>query len=371
MRVLMTTDTVGGVWMYSTDLVRGLLQAGNDVCLVSFGGLPDDGQRRSIEHLERVAPSRFHFIATEFPLEWTPGDPRIAESSQYLESLVQTFGADLLHSNQYCYGAVKARVPRIVVAHSDVISWWHARYSEAPQHTAWFEHYRCLVQAGLRGADFVVSPSSAQLKNLEWHYGSLDGRVRVIFNGSAPQPDRGRTRKLRAVTAGRLWDEGKNTAIVELANLPLPVAIAGRVQEIPGGPRSSPPSDSIQMLGHLDRVALSDMLAESEIYLGTSLYEPFGLAPLEAAHAGCVLVLSDIDSFHEIWDGAALFFDPRDPDALHDAVASLLLAPPLRRELALRARRRAREVYGLDRFVGTYLDLYQEVCQGGAFAHVA
>src|SRR6202035_899321 len=142
----------------------------------------------------------------------------------------QAFRPDLLHSNQYYYGAVKSRVPRIVVAHSDVISWWHARYGEEPQPTTWFERYRSLVQAGLQGADILVSPSSAQLKSLERHYGSLDGRGRVVFNGSAPQPNGDRTRKLRAVTAGRLWDECKNTAIVELARVPLPVAVAGRDQ---------------------------------------------------------------------------------------------------------------------------------------------
>lgn len=371
MRVLITTDTVGGVWMYSTDLVRGLLEAGNEICLVSFGDLPDHDQGRSIKHLEATFPSRFCFVATEYPLEWTPDDPRVVESSLYLETLIQTFRPDLLHANQYCYGAIQSGVPRIVVAHSDVISWWHARYGEEPQPTAWFARYRSLVQAGLQGADIVVSPSEAQLKSLERHYGSLEGRGRVIFNGSTPQLDGCRTRRLRAVTAGRLWDEGKNTAVVALAKLPLPVDIAGRVEEIPGCSPTLPASDSIHMLGHLDRAALSRILAESEIYLGTSVYEPFGLAPLEAAHAGCALVLSNIDSFHELWEDAALFFDPRNPDTLHDAVVSLLLLAPLRQELASRARRRARELYSLERFVHAYLDLYRGLCHQGAFAYVA
>ena len=39
-------------------------------------------------------------------------------------------------------------------------------------------------------------------------------------------------------------------------------------------------------------------------------YEPFGLAVLEAAQAGCALVLSDIPTFRELWDGAAMFVPP-------------------------------------------------------------
>jgi hypothetical protein len=38
--------------------------------------------------------------------------------------------------------------------------------------------------------------------------------------------------------------------------------------------------------------------------------EPFGLAVLEAAQAGCPLVLSDLPGFRELWDGAALFRRP-------------------------------------------------------------
>lgn len=44
------------------------------------------------------------------------------------------------------------------------------------------------------------------------------------------------------------------------------------------------------------------------IYVHPALCEPFGLAVVEAAQAGCALVLSEIAPLRENWEGAALFF---------------------------------------------------------------
>ena len=55
-------------------------------------------------------------------------------------------------------------------------------------------------------------------------------------------------------------------------------------------------------------------------------YEPFGLAVLEAAQAGMRLVLSDIPSFRELWDGAATFVASRRADLL-PALRHALAAP--------------------------------------------
>ena len=61
-------------------------------------------------------------------------------------------------------------------------------------------------------------------------------------------------------------------------------------------------------------------LARGPIFVSLARYEPFGLAVLEAAQAGCALILSDIATFRELWDGAATFVAPDDPA---QAVAAL------------------------------------------------
>jgi glycosyltransferase involved in cell wall biosynthesis len=51
------------------------------------------------------------------------------------------------------------------------------------------------------------------------------------------------------------------------------------------------------------------LLARSSIYIATSIYEPFGMAPLEAALCGCAVVANDIASLREVWGDDALYFD--------------------------------------------------------------
>ena len=79
----------------------------------------------------------------------------------------------------------------------------------------------------------------------------------------------------------------------------------------------------LENLRHLGRLAPADLaswLGRAAIYALPARYEPFGLSILEAALAGCALVLGDIDSLRELWDGCALFVPPEDDDALAEAL---------------------------------------------------
>jgi glycosyltransferase involved in cell wall biosynthesis len=89
-------------------------------------------------------------------------------------------------------------------------------------------------------------------------------------------------------------------------------------------------------------------------------YEPFGLSILEAARAGCALVLGDIASLREFWDGAALLVAPDDGDALRDALLRLIDDDTLRARFGARARRRAMFMTA-SRMADAYLAAYEEI----------
>src|SRR5947199_312178 len=73
----------------------------------------------------------------------------------------------------------------------------------------------------------------------------------------------------------------------------------------------------------LHRACVESAQHRAAIFASPALYEPFGLTVLEAAAAGCALVLSDIPSFRELWSGAAVFVDPADSESLHRALRDL------------------------------------------------
>jgi glycosyltransferase involved in cell wall biosynthesis len=89
-------------------------------------------------------------------------------------------------------------------------------------------------------------------------------------------------------------------------------------------------------------------------------YEPFGLSVLEAALAGCALVLGDIPSLRELWRNRAVFVAPDDPEALENAIVQLIEDPDRRNALAAGARSRAIERTP-ERMVEGYLAAYAEV----------
>jgi glycosyltransferase involved in cell wall biosynthesis len=159
-----------------------------------------------------------------------------------------------------------------------------------------------------------------------------------------------------ALTAGRLWDAGKNVAAFDRAAAlsSLPFLAAGPL-EGPNGSRVR--LDHADPLGNLTAADIAALLAQRPIFVSAALYEPFGLAVLEAAQAGCALVLADRPVFRELWGDAASFVDPLDEHAIAAAVDRLAHDADERARLGAAACARASR-YTPDRTAAAMLDLY-------------
>ena len=322
MRVLMTADTAGGVWTYAMELTRALPDI--EFVLAAMGGAPPS-----------PVPPNVRLAARACKLEWMdePWDD-VARAGDWLLDLERAERPDLVHLNGYAHGTLPFAAPKIVVGHSCVLSWWRAvKGDDAPP--TWMR-YRHAVERGLCGADFVVAPSAWMLGALHEHY-RFATPSRLIYNGRGADHRQLTTDNRRTIfAAGRLWDEAKNLrAVVDAApRIAWAVRIAG------DGGASAP---NVTHLGRLDQDGMSRAFAEAGIYLFPALYEPFGLSILEAALAGCALVLGDIPSLREIWRDAAVFVPPRDAAAMACTVNEVIADDDFRAELARRARARGAE----------------------------
>jgi glycosyltransferase involved in cell wall biosynthesis len=98
-------------------------------------------------------------------------------------------------------------------------------------------------------------------------------------------------------------------------------------------------------------------LHRAAIFVSPAMYEPFGLSVLEAASAGCALVLSDIPSFRELWDDAAVFVDPRNIDELRGELERLC-DDSARRERMQQAAYQRSLAYSITSMRDAYLRLY-------------
>src|SRR3954463_15547764 len=150
-RVLMTADTVGGVWTYALELIGALPE-------VRFA-LATMGRQLSASQREQIAThSNVVLFESEFRLEWMD-DPwsDVDRAGDWLLGLEAKFQPDLVHLNGYAHAVLPWAAPKLVVAHSCVISWWHAvKGGEPPDQ---FDEYRRRVSTGLAAANLVVAPT--------------------------------------------------------------------------------------------------------------------------------------------------------------------------------------------------------------------
>lgn len=360
MHVLVTADTIGGVWTYARELVSGLVKRGVQVTLVSFGELPRPQQTEWIDALPRV-----DYRPTAFRLEWMQEAPEdLAASSEYLHAVVEEVRPDVLHCNQFCYGRLPVDVPRLVVAHSDVVSWWVGVHRKEPPESNWLRWYRETVQAGVAGADAVAAPSRWMLEQVGKHY-QRPRRGSVIYNGRSPNLFNPHiTKDDMVLTVGRLWDGGKQVELLAAEEHALPVWIVGTEKHpdsAVGGEAGVRAAARKQLFlqGMQGEAQLRHYYSRAALYAATSRYEPFGLAPLEAALSRCAIVANDIPTFHEIWGETVRYFDYNDARSLRREIERLYGNREMRLTYANLAYQRARQRYTADRMVEDYLTLYR------------
>jgi glycosyltransferase involved in cell wall biosynthesis len=345
----MTADAVGGVWTYASDLAAGLAERGVDVTIAVLGPCDD--------HNRYTSPYFRTIMASDVTLDWLAETPeQVLEGGEAVARLATEVDADIVHLNSPALAAGGAfRNPVLGVCHSDVATWWTAvKLGPLPADLAW---RAALTGRGYGACNALLAPTAA--------FAEVTGRIfglkrtpTPVHNGRKAAETVARAAETPFVfTCGRLWDEGKGAAVLDraAARIAAPVFAAG--------PRQGPGTGEIAFahlvpLGAQPSAEIARWHAAASVFVSTALYEPFGLAVLEAAQAARPLVLSDIPTFRELWDGAALFTPAGDSDALARAVNRLLDDPAERERLGAAAAERAAR-YTVDAMIERTLAAYR------------
>jgi glycosyltransferase involved in cell wall biosynthesis len=336
-RVLMTVDAVGGIWRYALDLAAALKPNHIEVVFAGLGPAPTE---EKIAEANRIGK----LVWLDAPLDWMVHDEKaVAEVPRLIVDLAHREEADLLHLNLPSQAAnMKTDLPVIVVCHSCVVTWFAAvRCSEVPRDWQW--QYR-LNQAGFARANAVIAPSRSHAAAMDAAYDGIPD-LQVVYNSSALDMSDAPKQNF-VLAAGRWWDDGKNGAVLDAA------AAVTRWPVIAVGESNGPNGQTLQFhhadhRGELSHGRMIALMRQAAVVASPSVYEPFGLAALEAARGGAALVLSDIPTYREIWNDAALFADPCRPHSFADAFNGLADDPQHRAALGLKARARSAQ-FGLE-----------------------
>jgi glycosyltransferase involved in cell wall biosynthesis len=119
----------------------------------------------------------------------------------------------------------------------------------------------------------------------------------------------------------------------------------------------------VRFLGYVDERTLAALYRLASVFAFPSLYEGFGLPPLEAMASGTPVVTSNVSSLPEVTGDAAVLVDPRDVDAIVDGLSRVLRDPDLAATLRERGLARAR-AFSWEVSVNRTLRVYREVATG-------
>ncbi len=226
-------------------------------------------------------------------------------------------------------------------------------------HREWFKPwfawtYRRLLPRLGRVAQRVVTDSQFSATELV-AYGIADpAKIRVVHAGVTTRPAGERGSRLSArpyiLTVSSLeprknldrlfaaWSRVAQTAALESYQLLVVGAegpvFAGRRGKLPPPPRTT-------FLGYIGDEALYEYYRGAHAFVYVSLYEGFGLPPLDALHWGVPVLAADIPSLREACGDAALFCNPLSVDEIADGLIRVAIDDAVRSQLAARGRTRA------------------------------
>jgi glycosyltransferase involved in cell wall biosynthesis len=116
----------------------------------------------------------------------------------------------------------------------------------------------------------------------------------------------------------------------------------------------------VRFLGFLSDQTLAVLYRLAAVFVFPSLYEGFGLPPLEAMACGTPVVTSNVSSLPEVAGGAAILVDPYDPASIADGISRAVSDTTLRRELVAKGLARARD-FSWTQSVAAIHQIYMDV----------
>jgi glycosyltransferase involved in cell wall biosynthesis len=288
---------------------------------------------------------------------------------------------DLFHAPHYVVPRF-VPAPYVVTIHDCI----HLRFPQYLPNRLAPLYARAMMQMAGRGARRVLTVSYASKLDI-LHYVRLPAeRVEVIYNApderitAPPAPeDVARARERYQLTSPFILYTGNIKPHKNLDRLIEAYAglrrhgVEGYKLMIIGDEVSKYPNlrrlvhrfqlhQHVRFLGFVSDATLAALYRLATVFVFPSLYEGFGLPPLEAMAAGTPVITSNVSSLPEVVGDAALLIDPMDPASIADALARVLCDSTLRADLVRRGQARAK-VFSWERSAARVHEVYRELAE--------
>lgn len=348
--------------------------------------------QRLIENLERVADGHEFvvFLRRENFDLYRPASPRfrkaladfrwysLTEQIRY-PGLIRREGIDLMHFAHFNV-PVATPCPFVVTIH-DLILFRYPTLRATTLHPLWYgikyAAYRAVIARAARKARRIITVSECTKRDIVASLGVKPERVEVTYEAADPLPASSLNpqasslgskgiREPYLLYVGNAYPHKNLGTLLEVfkrlreGGLDAQLVLVGKMDHFYERLR-----EEARCLGLLDRrdvvfygFAEDDELAglyrRARLYVFPSLLEGFGLPPLEAMRYGVPVAASDSSCLPEILGEAAIWFDPRDREAMRAALLRAFRDEALRARLIAAGHERARRFSWKDCAERTY-----------------
>jgi len=233
----------------------------------------------------------------------------------------------------------------------------------------WFVNkYKKLVRRNARLASIILAPSESTASDIENLFGMDRKKIKVVPLASDPVfkiippcgsdikvMEKFKITKPYILSVGTIEPRKDYATLIKSYNLARQdqpelnhrLVIAGRTgwksESAYREKDISPFSEDIIFAGRVDDSELVKLYNHADIFVYTSLFEGFGLPPLEAMSCGLPVICSDSSSIKEVVDTAGILVEPGDTAGFSRSIIRLLKEDSLKRELSSRSIKRSAE----------------------------
>jgi glycosyltransferase involved in cell wall biosynthesis len=239
-------------------------------------------------------------------------------------------------------------------------------------------------EPGLKRAALILTDSEFVKRELTEVFGVKPERIRPVLLGAEnlfhPQSAEQTRTVLNAhglthgqyILAVGTLEPRKNLSVALRAFMQLPPQLRKRFPLVLAGMKgwhtseleqeiaSLATSGEVRLLGYLPREDLATVIAGATTLVYPSIYEGFGLPPLEAMACGVPVITSNVSSIPEVVGDTGLMLDPQDENGFAEAMQLIVTGPELRADMATKALARSRE-FSWARCVSETIDAYKFV----------
>ncbi len=214
--------------------------------------------------------------------------------------------------------------------------------------------YRCLFTALMKKARIIATVSKFSASELARHFGGQRA-VEVIYESGEhvlrTPADTGVLQRLGLNEHKYVLVVGSRSPHKNFAGIIRAASLLGdqRIKVVAAGGSNSRvfagvalPTDNLVLAGYVSDGELRALYENAECFAFPSLYEGFGLPPLEAMHCGCPTIVSNRTALPEVCGDGALYCDPDDPADIARQLKRVLSSSSLRQELRERGLARAK-----------------------------